>query len=67
MARRTNDDDDYDDEFDDDDDDDEYDESDEEAEPLYATFDEWMEAYEDGLFDDYPYDEIDGGIDYSGE
>lgn len=30
-------------------------------------WDEWLEHYEDGYFEDAEYEEADGGIDYSGE
>lgn len=34
------------------------------VEPAYDDLDAWIDDYESGDFDDYPYDEIDGGFDY---
>lgn len=72
MARRTRDDDDEDDDdIDDDDqgdDDDEDDfENDPDPEPQYASLQDWLDAYEDGLFDDLDYEEADGGVGYGDE
>jgi hypothetical protein len=33
---------------------------------IYDDLDDWIEAYEDGEFDDYPDDEIEGGVDTGG-
>lgn len=59
MAKREPD---NDDEFDDD----EFDDDEDEPEGLYATYDEWLDAYFDGLFDDDSIIEFDGGLDTGG-
>lgn len=30
----------------------------------FDDLEDWIEHYDDGDYDDYPYDEIEGGIDY---
>lgn len=30
---------------------------------IYDDLDDWIDAYDAGEFDDYPYDEVEGGVD----
>lgn len=33
---------------------------------IYDDVDDWIDAYDAGEFDDYPYDEVEGGVDTGG-